>query len=225
MQVTIIIPTLNEQARISNCIASAKKLRPFEIIVVDAGSTDDTVTLAKKHDAVVIQSQKGRGVQIKRAAAEAQGDILLFVHADATLPEDITGEDLAEVIKGGFVGGFFRLRFDSDSLSIRLVEAFANLRSRLFSLPYGDQGIFLSKRVYKEIGGFRDFPFLEDLDLVLRLRKKGKLKRIDKPVTVSSRRLLKGYPLAAIIVSLRNVVIALLFMFGVKPEKLVRLYK
>lgn len=225
MNISIIIPTLNEQTRLADCLDSIQKLNPLEIIVVDGGSSDATCELAQRYGAKVIHSPKGRGVQLKKASAAAKGEILLFVHADAKLPEDVRAEDLVNVIKSGYVGGFFRLKFDSDSLCIRLVEIFANIRSRLLSLPYGDQAIFVSKRAYDDIGGFKDYPFLEDLDLVLRLRKIGRLKMIDKPVTVSSRRLLRGYPLSPIVISLRNVIIALLFMFGINPEKLVRLYR
>ncbi|MCX8026519.1 MAG: TIGR04283 family arsenosugar biosynthesis glycosyltransferase [Thermodesulfovibrionales bacterium] len=225
MHISVIIPVFNEQATIVSCIDSVRKLNTSEIIVVDGGSSDKTCELAKSYGAKVIHSQKGRGVQLARGAIEAKGDLLLFVHADARLPEGLTNEDLIKVIKDGYVGGFFNLRFDSNSLSIRLVETFANLRSRLFSLPYGDQAIFVSKRVYEEVGGFKEYPFLEDLDFVIRIKKVGRLKMINKFVTVSSRRLMRWYPLSPIAVSLRNVLIALLFILGFKPEKLVRLYK
>jgi len=124
-----------------------------------------------------------------------------------------------------YIGGFFRLKFDDDSLSTRFVELFANLRARLFSLPYGDQAIFIKKDIFKKIGGFREYPFLEDIDMAMRIKKFGKLKYIPLKVVASSRRLKKGYLLSPIFVSLKNVVIALLFMLGVGPSRLARLYK
>ncbi|MCX8030129.1 MAG: TIGR04283 family arsenosugar biosynthesis glycosyltransferase [Thermodesulfovibrionales bacterium] len=225
MKITVIIPVFNEKENIISCIENVKRINPLEILVVDGGSSDNTCELAKNHGAKVISSKKGRGIQLAEGAKEAKGDLLLFIHADARLPKNLINGDLTKVFNDGYIGGFFRLRFDSDSLSIRIVETFANLRSSLFSLPYGDQAIFVSKKTYEEIGGFKEYPFLEDLDFALRARRLGRLKGLDMPVTVSSRRLKKGYLLSPIIVSLRNVMIALLFIFGFKPEKLVRLYK
>lgn len=222
MKLSVIIPALNEEANIERCIDSVKKLNPAEILVVDGGSSDRTKEIALSKGVMVIQSEKGRGTQMNRGASYAKGDILLFLHADSVFEDHITKEllDLKD-----YVAGFFRLRFDDRSLSVRLVEIFANLRSRLLHLPYGDQALFIKKETFQRIGGFRDYPFLEDLDLVLRLRRIGRLKGISKDVIVSSRRLKKGYPLSPVLVSLRNVLIAMLFKLGISPDSLLRLYK
>lgn len=256
--ISIIIPTYNEEKRIKACIESSKRLNPFEIIVVDGGSTDRTREIAKDTGAIVIQSPKGRGVQMNRGAAIAKGDILLFMHADTVIanelnflchpelvswdqkvPKQAYSEEIPRQVQNNtfrfqkeildisnkYIGGFFRLKFDDNSLSTRLVEFFANLRARLFSLPYGDQAIFIKKDIFKKIGGFKEYPFLEDIDLAIRLRKIGSLKYIPLNVIASSRRLKQDYILSPIFVSLRNVIIALLFMLGVEPSKLVRFYK
>lgn len=222
MKLSVIIPALNEEANIERCIDSVKKLNPAEILVVDGGSSDRTKEIALSKGVIVIQSEKGRGTQMNRGASHAKGDILLFLHADSVFEDHITKEllDLKD-----YVAGFFRLRFDDRSLSVRLVEIFANLRSRLLHLPYGDQALFIKKETFQRIGGFRDYPFLEDLDLVLRLRRIGRLKGISKDVIASSRRLKKGYPLSPVLVSLRNVLIAMLFKLGISPDSLLRLYK
>lgn len=225
MRLTVIIPTFQESANIKACIDSVKRLNPFEIIIVDGGSTDDTGQIALLNGARLIKSIKGRGAQLQAGAMEAKGDILMFVHADARICENLLPEYLESAIYEGYSGGFFKLQFDDASLSTKVVEFFANLRSRAFRLPYGDQGIFIKKDVFNMLGGFKKYPFLEDLDFVRRTKKISRLKYMPFCITVSARRIKKGYPLSPILVSLRNVIIALLFIMGVKPDKLIRLYK
>ena len=242
--ISVIIPSFNEERRIRACIESAQRINPLEVIVVDGGSTDRTCEIAQEAGAIVIRSSKGRGIQMNKGASFAKGKVLLFLHADTIMPEtEISSlchpevgsgsqgmlkqvqHDIMESLTGKYIGGFFRLKFDDNSLSTKLVEIFANLRARLFSLPYGDQAIFIKRDVFKKIGGFREYPFLEDIDFVMRARKFGRLRYIPLHVIASSRRLKKGYLLSPIFVSLKNVVIALLFMVGVGPSRLARLYK
>lgn len=229
MRLSVIIPTLNEEKNIKACLESIKKINPFEIIVADGGSTDRTKEIAKENGATFIETKRGRGIQMNRGASLAGGDVLLFLHADSRLlmrDKEKILTCLDNTIAGNYIGGFFRLKFDNGSLSTRLVELFANMRARIFSLPYGDQAIFIERAVFKAIGGFKEYPFLEDLDLVLRIKRSGyKLRYIDIPVIASSRRIKKWYPLSPIVVSLRNVLIALLFIFGINPSSLLRLYK
>ncbi len=225
MNLSVIIPVYNEGSNIKRCLESIKRLQPLEIIVSDGGSSDDTCILAQEAGAKIVHSPKGRGTQLNAAALRAKGDILWFIHADACLPEDLNPDYLQSTIHNGYAGGFFRLRFNDNSPSLRVVEFFANLRSRLFHLPYGDQAIFVKRDIFEKAGGFRKYPFLEDLDFILRLKKAYRLKYIPVSITVSARRLKKGYFLSPIFVSLRNVFIAALFMLGVKPDKLIFLYK
>jgi rSAM/selenodomain-associated transferase 2 len=222
VRLSVIIPCLNEEKRLLDCIRSAQRLNPFEVIVVDGGSRDRTVELAEREGARVIKTSRGRGIQLQEGASASKGEILLFLHADSVIKEDI---DLKAYIRDGFIGGFFKLRFDDPSLSFRLIEFFANMRSRLFKLPYGDQAIFVKKEVFQKIGGFRPYPFLEDIDLVLRLRKMGKLISLDIPVVVSPRRLKRGFPFSPILLSIRNVIIVLLYILGISPFKLIKLYR
>lgn len=248
----MIIPALNEERNIKACIESAKKLNLLEIIVVDGGSTDRTKEIAMNAGAIVVKSPKGRGVQMNKGASLARGEILLFLHADTLISEEVSSlfhpdperdsgdsrsqEMLKRPMKqvqskvqndilGKYIGGFFKLKFDDDSLSTRLVELFANIRSRLFLLPYGDQAMFIRRDTFEKIGGFREYPFLEDIDMALRLRKIGSLKYIPLPVTASVRRIKKGYPLSPIPSSLRNVAIVLLFILGISPYKLIKFYR
>ena len=181
-------------------------------------------------------------------ASLAKGEILLFLHADTVIANEVSSFCHPELVQDShrdsgskemlkrvqhdkteifdkYIGGFFRLKFDDNSISTRLVEMFANVRARLLFLPYGDQAIFIKRDIFKKLGGFREYPFLEDIDLAMRIKKFGKLKYIPVKVIVSSRRLKKGYPLSPIFVSLRNVVIVLFFICGVSPYRLVRLYR
>jgi len=242
--ISVIIPSFNEERRIRACIESAQRINPLEVIVVDGGSTDRTCEIAQEAGAIVVRSSKGRGIQMNKGASFAKGKVLLFLHADTIMPEtEISSlchpelgsgsqgmlkqvqHDIMESLTDKYIGGFFRLKFDDNSLSTRLVEIFANLRARLFSLPYGDQAIFIKRDVFKKIGGFKEYPFLEDIDLVIRARKSGRLKYIPLHVIASSRRLKKGYFMSPIFVSLKNVVITLLFMFGMSPLRLIRFYR
>ena len=220
---SVIIPALNEEKYISDCIRAVKELDPLEIIVVDGGSADRTAKIAGESGAVVIQSSKGRGIQMNKGALLARGGILLFLHADTLLPE--IKNSFALAFFNSRVGGFFKLKFDDDSISTRLVELFANLRARLFSVPYGDQAIFIKRDVFKKLGGFREYPFLEDIDIAIRLRKFGRLKCLPFHVIASSRRIKKSYPFSPIIMSFRNVLIALFFLLGLSPVRLIKLYK
>ncbi len=242
--ISVIIPSFNEERRIRACIESAQRINPLEVIVVDGGSTDRTCEIAQEAGAIVIRSSKGRGIQMNKGASFAKGKVLLFLHADTIMPEtEISSlchpelgsgsqgmlkqvqHDIMESLTDEYIGGFFRLKFDDNSLSTRLVEIFANLRARLFSLPYGDQAIFIKRDVFKKIGGFKEYPFLEDIDLVMRARKFGRLKYIPFKLSHHQEESKKVILFSPIFVSLRNVVIALLFMLGVGPSKLAKLYK
>jgi rSAM/selenodomain-associated transferase 2 len=223
-RLSIIIPALNEENTLHACIASALRLDPMEVIVVDGGSSDRTRQVALDAGAVVISSPRGRGIQMNRGASQAGGDILLFLHADSFLSADNSGI-LFQTVDNGYAGGFFRLQFDDRSLSTRLVCVFANARSRLFSLPYGDQAVFIKRDIFKRIGGFRDYPFLEDIDIVLRVKKHGRLKYLSPSVTASARRIRRPFPLSPILLSIRNMFLVILFLSGVRPDRLAGFYR
>lgn len=160
---------------------------------------------------------------MNKGASIAKGKILLFLHADTRISE--MEKSFTSSVPNSYAGGFFHLKFDDGSISTRLVEFFANLRARLLSLPYGDQAVFIKKDIFEKLGGFREYPFLEDIDFAIRIKKYGKLKYIPLKVVASARRLKKGFPFSPILVSFRNVFIALLFLFGLSPFRLIKLYK
>lgn len=220
---SIIIPALNEEARIGAAVSSAVATGADEVVVVDGGSSDSTVQIAMSSGARVIQSERGRGTQLHAGAEASSGDILLFLHADAVLPP-VSKREILEHLNS-CDAGYFRLRFGDPSLSTRLVAWAANLRSSMMAMPYGDQALFMRRSLYEAVGGFRGFPFLEDIDLVRRLRKNNAVCGMKSCVIVSARRLLKPFPCAPVIVSTRNVIIALLFLLGARPEQLIRFYR
>ncbi len=172
-KISIIIPTLNEEKTISQCLETVVNIPGIEIIVSDGGSTDSTVEIAGRHsDVKVVHSQAGRSIQMNNGAACARGEILLFLHADCILPR----EDVLKIRQifdsGKFVGGAFQIRLLSDKFTYRWLEMGINFRSKAFKLPYGDQGLFVKRSIFEKLGGFREMPVCEDLDFVYRLRRK-----------------------------------------------------
>jgi rSAM/selenodomain-associated transferase 2 len=188
-ELSIIIPTFNEESTISQCLETVIGLPGIEIIVADGGSTDRTVELAEKHSNVkVVTSLIGRSVQMNKGAGSASGEILLFLHADCVLPK----EDILNVRNvfgcSSFVGGAFKIRLLSDKFRYRIIEKGINFRSKVFKLPYGDQGLFVKRPVFEQLGGFREMPNCEDLDFVCRLKKHGKIIILDERISSSIRR-------------------------------------
>ncbi|MDP6432986.1 MAG: TIGR04283 family arsenosugar biosynthesis glycosyltransferase [Candidatus Scalindua sp.] len=172
-EISIIIPTLNEEKTISQCLETVVNIPGIEIIVSDGGSTDSTVEIAGQHsDVKVVSSLAGRSIQMNNGAVCARGEILLFLHADCILPR----EDVLKIRQifdsGKFVGGAFQIRLLSDKFTYRWLEMGINFRSKAFKLPYGDQGLFVKRSIFERLGGFREMPICEDLDFVYRLRRK-----------------------------------------------------
>lgn len=185
---SIIIPALNEAPGLAPTLKAAAAGDHVEIIVVDGGSDDDTVEIARCHGAVTLSSPRGRAVQMNRGAAAATGDILLFLHADTLLPPGFEKQVRALLACEDVVAGAFRLRIDAPSLAFRLIERLADWRSRWLHLPYGDQALFASAAVFHKVGGFAELPVMEDFALVRRLRREGRIVVAPSSVSTSARR-------------------------------------
>lgn len=187
MKVSIIIPVLNEESEVRNCLEDITVNHdPDEIIVVDGGSIDKTVQIASNFGKV-IHSKSGRAIQMNEGAKSAKGDVLLFLHSDTRLPERGIKRirDLLET--GTKNSGRFYLNFNS----FHPLLSFYAFFTRFHFFSYGDQGFFLSKKLFEKIGGFReDVPF-EDIDFYQRLLKCEKPIIMDAPVITSSRRFKK----------------------------------
>jgi rSAM/selenodomain-associated transferase 2 len=191
-----------------------------EVLVVDGGSTDGTPELARARGVRVLASERGRGVQLHAGAREARAAVLWFVHADTLVPADGAERILATLAAPAVVGGYFRLRFDGKLRAARFHSALQPLFNAL-GLVYGDAAVFVRRDAYDRVGGFRPYPLFEDLDLVRRLRRVGRLVRVRADVVASSRRFEgRSYTLTLV----QWVSLQLLYWLGVPPDRLARLY-
>jgi rSAM/selenodomain-associated transferase 2 len=227
--ISVIIPTLNAERTLVHSLAA---LVPAvvegivqEAIVVDGGSTDDTSAIAEAAGTHLIEAPVGRGSQLEAGASHARGDWLLFLHADTVLEPGWAEEaqsfmERVEEGRRAQAAAFFRFALDDDGLMPRFVEWLVGLRCHLLALPYGDQGLLISRHLYNRLGGFRPLPLMEDVDLVRRLRRNEIVMLKSRAVTSCERYRREGY-LAR---SLRNLGCVLLYYLRVPPRVLARLY-
>ena len=186
---SIIIPTFNEEAYIEETLQSILALpNNYELIVVDGGSTDQTLTLLSGYPNIQIhQLEKAeRAAQMNFGARMAQGQYLLFLHADTIICPSCLEVLERHLAQSHIIGGSYTLRFDASTWPYRVLGFFTQFNSPFWTL--GDQGIFVKKHIFDQIGGYTSIPILEDLDLQLRLRKRGEFIKISKVITTSARR-------------------------------------
>jgi len=220
MTLAIVVPTLNEEDSLRRHLPAALAAAD-EVIVSDGGSRDGTVEMARRLGARVVEGPPGRGGQLNRGAAAAQADIFLFLHADTTLPPEGSTR-VREAIGRGAPGGAFLVRFDVDRPMQRLGARLINGRTRWLRVPLGDQAQFASRETFESLGGYRDWPILEDLDFALRLRRLPGMALIEAPVTTGARRFVEQGTVRTVAI---NWLIWLLFLCGVSPHRLARLYR
>ncbi|MEM8484086.1 MAG: TIGR04283 family arsenosugar biosynthesis glycosyltransferase [Bacteroidota bacterium] len=218
MLITIVIPTLNEAACIRRTLSELQSLTPpFELIVVDGGSVDDTAAIAHPF-ARVVQADRGRAVQMNAGAAVASGDVLLFLHADTVLPANAL-DLIRGAAENNISAGNFRLKFDASSPLLGLYSFFTRFRVSQFS--FGDRGLFVTKTHFEETGGFAPIPIFEDLDLARRLQKNGPFAYLDAYATTSARRFRQH---GALRQQLRNAYLWTRYLLGTSPKQLAHLY-
>ncbi|MGF1541238.1 MAG: TIGR04283 family arsenosugar biosynthesis glycosyltransferase [Pleurocapsa sp.] len=222
--ISIIIPVLNEAAIIESTLERLTENPHVEIIVVDGGSSDRTVDLAQQMTGVtvIIVANLGRAAQMNAGAAMARGKYLLFLHVDTRLPVNYSELVRETLIQPEVIAGAFELGIDSQAKSLRLVEFFVKMRSHLCSLPYGDQAIFLTKKVFVEIGGFPDLPIMEDFELIQRLKSQGKIAIAPAKIITSPRRWQK---LGVWRTTLINQLVIFGYYLGISPVKLKNFYR
>jgi len=190
--ISIIIPTLNEEENIAVCLRGTLNASQVERIVVDGGSRDQTMEIARSCGAKVLTSPTGRARQMNAGAEMASGDLLLFLHADTLLPEGFDDCVRQVLTQPGVAAGAFEFRLDATSRGLQIIERIANWRSRFLQLPYGDQAIFIRSALFREMGRYPDMPILEDFELVRRLKRKGRIHTASYPAITSARRWMAG---------------------------------
>jgi rSAM/selenodomain-associated transferase 2 len=218
--VTVIIPTLNEEATIGAAIQSALEAGAAEVIVSDGGSSDGTVTIAADAGARVLTGATMRAVQMNRAAAEARSSHLIFLHADSRLPPRAAAM-VERALKGADFGGF-TIAFIEPGTSLRVAAFMINLRTRMTRCPWGDQAQFIRRDRFLAEEGFREIPLMEDYELATRMRRRGRTIILPATVSTSGRRFLR---LGTLRTAARNWKIIAAYKKGADPADLARKYK
>jgi rSAM/selenodomain-associated transferase 2/rSAM/selenodomain-associated transferase 1 len=221
-RLSIIIPTLNEAHAIEKTIVALRQSDRTEILVVDGGSSDGTDDLARQLGVRVLSTAPSKAEQMNAGAVRAQGEVLLFLHADTRLPENFEARVLTAAARRGFCAGAFTLGIDSEDRGVRFIERVANWRTRFLKMPYGDQALFLSRRLFHEIGGFADYPIMEDFDLIRRLKKRGTITILPESVKTSPRR---WQNLGVFKTWFLNQIIIGAYFIGIPPQRLAAWYR
>jgi rSAM/selenodomain-associated transferase 2 len=225
VELSIIVPTLDEERAIGPTLEHLIGLKDdgcvADVVVSDGGSRDRTGEIARRFPVSWVEGAPGRGGQLNRGAAAARGEVLLFVHADTRLPVGATGL-VARAIADGADGGGFEVRFVGGAPLMALGSRLASLRTRWTRLPLGDQAQFVRHDTFDRLGGYREWPILEDLDLMRRLKRLGRVTVLPAAVATSDRRFAQRGVARTLGV---NYTIWALYALGVSPTRLARLYR
>jgi len=222
IMLSVIIPTHNANATLPRtlaCLTRQEKAAGIaEIIVADGGSA--VPPDVSEFGAVVLKGQPGRGVQLAAGAKMANSEWLLFLHADTVL-----GDGWAEAVQAHMASSrkaaVFRFRLDDDSAKARILEELVRWRCLVFALPYGDQGLLISRSLYDEVGGYHPVPLMEDVDLVRRIGR-SRLTSLEVPAITSAERYVRDGYVARMV---RNLTCLAMWSVGVPPERIKRFYR
>lgn len=222
LRLSAIIPTLDEEESLATCVSSVRAAAgSCEIVVADGGSEDGTLAVARTLPGVRgVVAPRGRGPQMNAGAAASRGDVLLFLHADTCLPADAGDRIAAALQDPAVVCGSFYLGFDTPHPLLRL----SSLASRLNRswTTFGDQGLFVRRSVFESLGGFAPVPLFEDVDFQMRVRRRGRCVKIQRPVTSSARRFLR---VGIARQQLLNAALVVGYLLGASPHWLARWYE
>ena len=220
MSVSIVIPTWNEAEGIADTIRALRMQGACEIVVVDGGSSDATVALARDADHV-LTSEPGRAFQMNAGADAARGDLLLFLHADCRLDPGALPAIERTLARPRILAGCFSMRIAADGWGFRSIDACASARVRFSGVVYGDQGLFLRRRDFEQLGGFPRVRFMEDVFFSQRLAQRGNVVVLPQRIHVSPRRWQK---VGLMKQTLRNWTLTALALMGVSADRLVAYY-
>jgi rSAM/selenodomain-associated transferase 2 len=221
MKISIVMPALNEAECLPGTLTALRGLPgDFDILVVDGGSSDDTVRIAGEMDVPVVVGPVGRGPQMNYGASRVDGDVLLFLHADTLLPRDAHALIASAMSDPAVIGGCFRLGFDRPHPLLRFFSFVTRFSFRL--LHYGDQAFFVRAGYFRDTGGYRAYPIMEDLDFWLRMVRRGPVALLDAPVVSSARRFCRRGVFRQQVL---NTTLVLLYLLGVSPFTLSRFYR
>ncbi len=223
---SIIVPVLHESERINRLIDHLSSLEPrkaCEIIVVDGSPERDTLDAIRNKQVVKMTAETGRARQMNAGAIVAKGDILIFLHADTELPPTAFAGIASVMGQDRYIGGAFQLGIQSEKLVYKALTWWVSIRCRITGIPYGDQAIFITKDYFNKIGGYREIPLMEDVELMRRIKKqRDRICLLPDCVMTSPRRWEEeGF----IYVNLRNTLLLILYLLGAAPERLARFYK
>ncbi|MEW5908184.1 MAG: TIGR04283 family arsenosugar biosynthesis glycosyltransferase [Thermodesulfobacteriota bacterium] len=225
---SIIIPAYNESNQINETVSSLFALKgshenEFEVIVVDGHPEGTTLSVIIDDRVIRLSGEKGRALQMNTGARTATGDIFLFLHADTMISEDAVRNILSAMKHPEISAGTFHLGIRSNRTIFRLIEKAVFYRTRITRIPYGDQGIFIRRNIFFQLGGYRDIPIMEDVDLMRRLKKnRKKIVLLSQKAYTSSRRWDKE---GVICCTLRNWMLILFYFAGIPPSSLNRFYR
>ena len=220
---SIIIPVLHEAKNINTVLEHLKQLdENCEFIVVDGNPNRETIDNIRKKDIKRLSSEAGRGRQMNTGADIASGEILIFLHADTHMPVNAFDRIRSTLQNKAYVGGAFDLGIQSDKIIFKVIAMCASIRSHLTRIPYGDQAIFIRKDYFNTMGGYKEIPLMEDVELMQRIKKRGdKIYIFSERVFTSPRRWEKE---GIVYCTLRNWIIIILYLIGISPDKLARYY-
>ena len=222
MKISIIIPVLNEENNLPKILGTLRMFRNLghEVIVVDGGSVDNSLSVAYEGADAVVVSRPGRAAQMNHGAAVATGDVFLFLHADTVLPENAAY--LISSLHGDSFWGYFNIRLSGQKTIFRLIEWMINRRSSLSSIATGDQSIFVEKNLFNNINGFPEIKLMEDIAISRLLKAVTAPMCLPSKVLTSSRRWENNGVVSTVWLMWK---LRLFYFFGVSPEKLSKLYR
>jgi rSAM/selenodomain-associated transferase 2 len=217
----VIIPTLNEETRIGTLLKELSGQPDLEVVVSDGGSTDHTEEICRSHNVAFLAGPPCRGLQLNAGAAISSGEILLFLHADSSL-EGRVFDDIRAVVSMGDRWGCCTFRFDEDLLFFRVLASLCRWRVLLSSICYGDQGIYCTRELFKEAGGFPELPLFEDRVFSERLRRTDRACAVQGRIATSTRRFRERGLWAML---LKSQLLKWMFILGTSPHKLSLMYE